>query len=72
MLFQSETMSLSKYIQYQRLEACRRALRHPDYRQRSTTDIALQWGFSDVSHFHRCFKASYGVTPRQYKLSESP
>lgn len=72
MLFKSEAMSLSKYIQHQRLEACRRALRHPDYCQRSTTDIALQWGFSDVSHFHRCFKARYGVTPRQYKLSESP
>ena len=31
--------------------------------------IAHRWGFFDSSHFHRAFKASYGVSPRDYRAS---
>ena len=34
---------------------------------RSITDIALSWGFSDPSHFGRRFKQAYGMSPRDYR-----
>lgn len=68
MLFKEEGISVSRYIQQQRLEACRRTLASDSMQHLSTTDIALEWGFGDLSHFHRCFKAQYSVTPRQYRM----
>jgi AraC-like DNA-binding protein len=68
MLFKNEQLSVSRYIQLKRLEACARMLANPLHLKVSTIDIAFQWGFNDVSHFHRCFKACFGVTPRQYRL----
>ncbi|MAC47194.1 MAG: hypothetical protein CMI12_10105 [Oceanospirillum sp.] len=67
-LFVAEGVSVSRYIQLQRLEACKKALGSPNLANMSITDIALEWCFSDVSHFHRCFKAQYQVTPRQFRL----
>lgn len=32
-------------------------------------DIAFRLGFCDQSHFHRCFKAHTGITPKQYQQS---
>jgi len=29
--------------------------------------IALQWGFTDISHFHRAFKKHYGIPPHEYR-----
>lgn len=67
MIFKSEGISVSRYIMQQRLSACAKALTHPDYQHHSSTDIAMQWCFSDSSHFNRCFKACYGLTPGQYR-----
>ncbi|MDR4952341.1 helix-turn-helix transcriptional regulator [Chryseobacterium sp. ES2] len=33
----------------------------------SLTDIALECGFSDQSHFIRCFKENMGITPLKYR-----
>ncbi len=30
--------------------------------------IALDWRFSDVSHFHKCFRRYYGCTPAFFRL----
>ncbi len=68
LLFKQEGISVSRYIQQQRLSACHRALTNEELRHVSTTDIALQFGFGDVSHFHRCFKAHYAATPRQVRM----
>ena len=67
-LFMDENISVSRYIQIQRLEKCRRQLRNPTKRHLSTTEIALDCGFGDISHFHRCFKATYQITPRQFRM----
>jgi AraC-like DNA-binding protein len=33
----------------------------------SLTEIALSCGFSDQSHFNRCFKSTFGVVPSAYR-----
>lgn len=68
LLFKQADMSVSRYIQLQRLEACCRAFANPAMKNVATGDIAMEWGFGDISHFHRCFKAHYQMTPKQYRL----
>jgi AraC-like DNA-binding protein len=65
-LFKAEGISVSRYIQQQRLQACARAIANPELTA-SLTDIALEWGFSDASHFNRSFKAQFKLTPKQYR-----
>ena len=67
-LFAQESLTLTRYIRAQRTEACRRSLTDPAFRHLSITDIALYWGFYDLSHFTRSFREAYGTTPRQYRL----
>jgi AraC-like DNA-binding protein len=72
-LLSKQGTSLERLMQKRRLEKCREMLeRHSD---RSISEIAFAWGFSDVSHFCRTFKAAYGIAPRDYQRgerSESP
>jgi len=68
MLFRRQGESVSRYVQLQRLEACRRSLERGDPNGMSVTDIAFGWGFNDSSHFNRLFKAAYGVTPKAWRL----
>jgi AraC-like DNA-binding protein len=58
---------VGRYIQLQRLEGCKGNLENPEMNSFSATEIAFRWGFNDASHFGRCFKAQYGVTPSQYR-----
>ena len=68
MLFKDEGISVSRYIQVKRLEVCGRMLGDMKYDDLSVVDVALHSGFNDISHFHRCFKSYFGLTPRQYRL----
>lgn len=36
-------------------------------KRRSVTEIALSWGFNDISYFNRAFRTTYGMTPRQMR-----
>lgn len=58
--------SFSEWLLQRRLERCRHELDDPG-NQRSITEIALSWGFNDVSHFGRSFQAAYGLTPREWR-----
>lgn len=33
----------------------------------SITDISLECGFNNLSHFHHCFKKKFEITPKEYK-----
>ena len=33
------------------------------------TEVAYRWGFNDSAHFSRLFKASFGMSPTQYRSS---
>jgi AraC-like DNA-binding protein len=66
-LLSQEGSSLERYIQDRRLERCRAALCDPAQSHRTIAEIAYAWGFSDVSHFGRRFKAEYGHSPSDYR-----
>jgi AraC-like DNA-binding protein len=55
--------SVMRLIQIRRLERCRIALEDPSQRHRTASDIAYSWGFSDMTHFGRKFRAAYGLLP---------
>lgn len=68
MLFKSQNISVSRYIQQLRLEGCHKDLTNSEFNNISISNVALAWGFGDLSHFNRCFKAQYSCTPRQIRL----
>lgn len=68
-LFRAEGTSVSRVIRERRLEKCRRDLVAPASRAKAVGAIGAQWGFLDAAHFSRIFKATYGVSPREYRLS---
>ena len=68
MLFKSQNISVSRYIQQLRLEGCYKDLTNKEFDNISISNIALEWGFGDLSHFNRSFKAQYSLTPRQIRL----
>ena len=70
MLFKQAGGSVSRYIQLQRLEACRNSLERPEMNWLSVSEIAFGWGFNDSSHFNRLFKAEYGLTPKCYRVRQ--
>ena len=35
-------------------------------------EIAFAWGFNDLSHFGRTFRERYGLSPRDWRRSQSP
>lgn len=66
-LLAEEHTSIERYIAERRLERCRNALEDAAQAHRSVGEIAFKWGFSDLSHFGRRFKARYGLTPTDYR-----
>lgn len=68
MLFESEPLTIGRYIRARRVEACRRTLETEGFSRVSLTDVALQWGFYDLSHMTRCFREEYGEPPRRFLL----
>jgi AraC family transcriptional activator of tynA and feaB len=62
-----EGTSIARLIQSRRLERCRRALEDPMQVRRTVSEVAYGWGFSDLTHFGRRFKAAYGHTPSEYR-----
>jgi len=46
-----------------RLNRAFQLLSDPACAHRSVTEISLVSGFSDVSHFNRCFRERFGATP---------
>lgn len=66
-LFEAEDESIGRWIWSARLERCRRDLVDPAQAGRSVTDIAFAWGFNDLAHFSRSFRARYGCSPRAYR-----
>ena len=60
-------ITLGDWIRTQRLKACRDHLSQPAAQRSSIAGIARQWGFTDPSSFARMFRATYGLSPREWR-----
>lgn len=69
LLFGSCKETVSRYILRRRLEECAQRLEDAAWARTTITDIALSWGFSNVSSFARSFRERYGASPREYRRS---
>jgi len=59
--------SFGNWLLETRLNACARALRDPRQRNRSISEIAYSFGFNDISHFNKTFRALFNMPPGQWR-----
>ena len=59
--------TLGEYIRRRRLKGCRADLANPRMRERTITEIAFFWGFSDSAHFSHSFRKEFGISPRVFR-----
>ena len=57
-------VSIGEFIRLRRIDRAREILSHSD---RPLSEVALQLGFSDQSHFSRTFKKQTGLSPLEYR-----
>jgi AraC-like DNA-binding protein len=63
LLFELKGESFGQWVKRRRLEAIKSLLANPSAADRSITNIALAWGFDDLSTFYRAFQSAYGMRP---------
>jgi AraC-like DNA-binding protein len=59
--------TLGDHIRMRRLEKCRNDLVNPRLCEKTITEIAFSWGFSDAAHFSHCFRKQFGTSPRAFR-----
>ena len=64
--FSDQGTTVGTWIRSRRLAKCRAELAN-GRNDRSVTEIAMNWGFSDVAHFSRSFRLAYGVSPLKFR-----
>jgi AraC-like DNA-binding protein len=69
--FSGDEDTLASHIQRLRLEACTRELASTGPQARPITDIALSWGFSNLSHFSRVFREHTGYSPSAFRQTST-
>jgi AraC-like DNA-binding protein len=65
--FGESACSLNQFIWEQRLQRCAQDLANAEFGDRSVTEIAFSWGFSNSSHFSRTFRQRFGMPPSVYR-----
>lgn len=65
--FAEEADGVAGYILARRLQACCQVFDDRAAGHRSITDIALNFGFSNMAHFSRVFRTHLGVAPSDYR-----
>ena len=70
--FAGEGESIAAYIQRMRLQACVRDLQAAGPHGRPITDIAMTWGFGNLSHFSRVFREHTGASPSEFRNTSQP
>ncbi|MGY1751173.1 helix-turn-helix domain-containing protein [Modestobacter sp. SYSU DS0511] len=69
-LFAAETGPVAEYVRTVRLERARELLVAATADEVPVAEVALACGFADPAHFSRVFRQAYGLSPRQYRLSQ--
>jgi AraC-like DNA-binding protein len=69
-LWSTRGASLNEWVLRERLEASRTELVAPGLLHLTIEVIARRSGFSDASHFSRRFRHAYGMTPREWRVSQ--
>jgi AraC-like DNA-binding protein len=67
LLFEGEESTVRKLIQRRRVEECARELARRGRVTPTVSAVARGWGFANVAHFSRSFKAVYGRSPRDWR-----
>jgi AraC family transcriptional activator of tynA and feaB len=67
MRFEQVGQSFGRWVLDNRLEGGGKALRDPHQFGSSISEIAWRWGFNDLSHFTRSFRARFGMSPREWR-----
>ncbi len=62
-------MTFISYVTHTRLAGAARLLKNSS---QTIAEIAMEAGFTDQSYFDRCFKKSYGQTPRDFRRGPAP
>jgi AraC-like DNA-binding protein len=65
--FEKADTTFGRSLLHMRLEACRLALADPRCNGMTVSQIALGFGFNDLSHFTKAFRARFGVPPGLYR-----
>lgn len=65
-LYSATERSYAQTLMALRIEACAKELATGSGRL-SLTDTATRWGFCDLSHLNRVFRARFGCLPREYR-----
>ncbi len=66
-LYQHTDRTFAQTVMALRVDACARDLAAGPHR--TLTDTAAQWGFADLSHMNRVFRARYGCLPSEYRIA---
>jgi AraC-like DNA-binding protein len=66
-VFAHEGCTVSEWLWRERLEGCAGELAHASEARRTVGEIALSWGFNDLSHFSYAFKKRYGMSPKEWR-----
>lgn len=65
-LFSRTGQGVAQYIRNRRLDVCADLLRNPQ-REVKLTNLGLECGFADASHFFTAFKTRFGQSPGEYR-----
>ena len=65
--FKQTGNTFGRWVREHRLDGCAVALRDPNQRPFNISEIAYAWGFNDLSHFNKAFRARFTMTPREWR-----
>ncbi|GAB2859741.1 helix-turn-helix domain-containing protein [Actinocorallia aurea] len=66
-LFESEGLTIGRWIQQRRLEECGRELARRGRSAPGIAAVAHRWGFVNAAHFSRTFRGAYGMSPSAWR-----
>jgi AraC-like DNA-binding protein len=60
-------VTMGDWIRAERLDGCRRDMAQTSMHSIPIASLARRWGFPDPSSFARMFRATYGLSPREWR-----